>query len=70
MTSAVITSLGVGMLIHGDSNRSIRIKDLLNALVAGGVISGAASFYVTNPFLAIISGATSAILQYFFDNFL
>jgi hypothetical protein len=68
MGSAVITSIGVGMIIYGDNSQSIRAKDVLNAVVAGGVISGAASFYITAPFLAIIVGSISGLFQYLFDN--
>lgn len=56
------------MLVHGDNQRSLRIKDVLNGLLAGGIVNGAASFYITTPFLAVLIAVPAAILQYFFDN--
>jgi len=70
MGSAIYTSIGLSMLIYGDNLRSIRVKDVINALIAGGIANGAASSYITSPFLAIIIGTVSSIIQYFFDNLL
>lgn len=58
------------MLIHGDKSSCIRIKDIANSVVSGGIAAGAASFYITTPYLAIIIGTISGMLQYWFDNWL
>lgn len=70
MGSSVISSIGMSMLIHGDKSSCLRIKDITNAVVAGGIAAGAASFYITAPYLAIIIGTISGMLQYWLDNWL
>ena len=70
MGSAIYTSIGLSMLIYGDNFRSFRVKDVMNALIAGGITNGAASSYVTSPFLAITVGSVSSIIEYAFDNLL
>lgn len=44
--------------------------DLLNAQIAGGIASGAASYFATSPFQGVICGFVAAIFQYLFDNVL
>lgn len=68
--SAIISSFGTGLLIHGNQFNGIRIKDIMNSVVAGGIIAGPTSFYTTTPFLVIIIGSIAGIFQYLFDNFL
>lgn len=46
------------------------MMDLLNAQIAGGIVSGAASYYATSPFQGVLCGFVAAIVQYFFDNVL
>lgn len=46
------------------------MMNLLNAQIAGGIVSGAASYYVTSPFQGVLCGFVAAIVQYFFDNVL
>jgi hypothetical protein len=69
MGSAVVTSVGVTLLVGGDET-AIRVKDLVNAQIAGGIVSGAAAYYSSTPFLPLIAGVAAAVAQYFFDNFL
>lgn len=69
MASAIVTSIIIGMLVEGETYK-ISIRDTTNAIIAGGVTSGAASFYTTNPFLALLMGFVSAITQYFLSKFL
>jgi len=38
--------------------------------MAGGIIAGACSFYITLPIFAIILGCCAGITQYIFDYFL
>ena len=66
----MISSIAMSMLIHGDKSSCIRIKDIANSVVSGGIAAGAASFYITTPYLAIIIGTISGMLQYSFDNWL
>jgi hypothetical protein len=68
MGSSLMASICVSIMVNGDNSKTIRVKDILNAIVAGGIISGAASFYITSPFLAIIAGSISGSTQYLFDN--
>lgn len=42
----------------------------MNSIIAGGIAAGAASFYITTPYLAIIIGVFSGTFQYIFDNWL
>ena len=42
----------------------------MHAQIAGGVICGAASFYITIPILGIISGAIGGALQFIIENLL
>jgi hypothetical protein len=70
MGTAILTSIAVALLIHGDKITSIRLKDMLNAQIAGGIIIGAASFYTTTPYLGLIAGVIAGFTQYFFDNVL
>lgn len=64
MASAVVASAACGLFYKG----SFRVKDILNAVVSGGVISGTASYYITTPVLAVICGTVGAIFQYTLDN--
>jgi hypothetical protein len=68
--SSVISSIAMSMLIHGDKSSCIRTKDIANSVVSGGIAAGAASFYITTPYLAILIGTISGMLQYWFDNWL
>jgi len=68
MGSSMLSSFAISMLIHGDESSCIRIKDIANSVAAGGITAGAASFYITAPYLAIIIGSISGTLQYWFDN--
>lgn len=71
MGTAIATSVISGMLVHGDkAEGNLRVMDLLNAQIAGGIASGAASYYATSPFQGVICGFIAAIFQYFFDNVL
>jgi hypothetical protein len=70
MGSSTISSFGTGLLIHGDKSSGIRTRDVMNSVIAGGIISGAASFYITTPFEAIIVGSIAGISQFIFDNYL
>jgi hypothetical protein len=71
MGSAIVTSIALAMLIHGDNTENnVRITDILNAQIAGGIVSGAASYYMTTPYLGIITGVTGGACQYFFDNYI
>jgi hypothetical protein len=71
MGSAIITSIAVSMFVNGDNKiNGVRVKDVLNAQIAGGIICGAASFYITTPYLGLITGVVAGVTQYFFDNFI
>jgi hypothetical protein len=70
MGSSLMASTAISMLINGDNSRCIRTKDIMNSVPSGGIATGAASFYITTPYLALIIGIASGIFQYIFDNWL
>jgi ammonia channel protein AmtB len=69
MGSAVVTSISCFSFKYG-VEKGLRVKDILNGIIAGGVVCGSASFYITTPVLALICGATAAICQFIFEHFL
>ena len=36
----------------------------MNAVIAGGIITGTASFYIDRPYKALIAGCVAGIIQY------
>lgn len=63
MGAAIIGSIIVSCFING----TIIPRDLINAPIAGGIISGSASFFITNPVYALVvgfcGGAIQAVIQ-------
>ena len=59
MSSAITT----GIAFSSFSNGYLRIRDIQNCLIAGIVVGGSASYYVTNPGFSILMGGVAAILQ-------
>lgn len=59
ISASVLISTGGSIIVHGKPIA----RDLINGVVAGGVSSLSASFYITNPVWAMILGAASGILQ-------
>jgi hypothetical protein len=63
MGAGIVTSVAISLLASG---KLIRIRDVQNGLLAGMVVGGTASYYITNPAFAICCGFFGAIVQYFF----
>ena len=59
ISASVIISTGGSIIVHGKPIA----RDLINGVVAGGVSSLSASFFITNPIWAMILGSASGILQ-------
>jgi len=65
MGSAVITSISCFSFKYGLEG-GLRVKDILNGVIAGGIVCGSASYYITTPVLALICGSAAAIVQFIF----
>jgi hypothetical protein len=64
MGASLTTGLAVSLLING----SINARDLQNALIAGFVVGGTASYFITNPAFSIVCGFTGALFQPVFEH--
>jgi uncharacterized integral membrane protein len=66
MGAAVVGSVIVSCLINGH----LIIRDLIHSPIAGGIIAGSASFFITSPVYALVvgfmGGATQAFIQNYF----
>lgn len=66
--------LGMGASIAGAFctsifiNTDLIIRDIVNAPVAGGIVLGAASFFISNPVYSIVAGLTAGIVQTLIQN--
>jgi hypothetical protein len=47
------------MLINAKAN----IREIQNSLLAGAVVGGSASYFITNPSYSVVCGITAALLQ-------
>ena len=59
MGAALTTSFAMSFLIHN----SVNPRDIQNGLLAGAIVGGSASFYITNVAFSILCGIIAAILQ-------
>lgn len=41
---------------------------MMNGVIAGGVVCGSASYYITNPALALICGAAGSFVQFIMEH--
>lgn len=67
MGASLTTTIVIDMVINEDL---LRIRNIQNGLIAGAVVGGSASYYITNPVYAIICGFAAAFFQPAFDAFL
>lgn len=69
MASAVLTSASLPAILYGDKGGSrVRVRDIVNSLVGGGIACGAGS-PSGSPYLAMLVGLIASVLQYVFDNY-
>jgi len=59
MGAAIIGSIIVSCLING----YLISRDIIHAPIAGGIIAGSASFYITNPVYALVVGFMGGVIQ-------
>jgi hypothetical protein len=64
MAASVVGSLIVSIPI----NEQIIIRDILHAPIAGGIVVGSASSFITNPAYALLAGITAGIVQALIQN--
>jgi positive regulator of sigma E activity len=65
MGAGVIGSVIVSCIINGH----LIIRDLIHSPLAGGIIAGSASFFITNPVYALVVGFTGGATQAFIQNY-
>ena len=63
MGSAIVVGSAVSVLSHG----FVVVREVQDALVAGVVVGGSASYVITNPLFSVICGFTAAVLQPLFE---
>jgi hypothetical protein len=49
-------------------NGKIVIRDLVHSPIAGGIVTGSASFFITNPVYGIVAGFTGGLVQTLIQN--
>lgn len=64
MGAALIGSLITSLIFNGKLNP----RDLIHGPIAGGVITGSASFFITNPVYALVVGFTGGVVQALLQN--
>lgn len=64
MAAALAGSFCITVLINGE----IIIRDIVHAPIAGGIVVGSASFFITNPVYAIVAGFAGGVIQTFIQN--
>jgi hypothetical protein len=64
MSSSVMGAFCISNVI----NNSIILRDIIHAPIAGGIVVGSASFFITNPVYAIVAGFTAGSVQTLIQN--
>ena len=59
MGAGVVGSFCLSALIHGN----IIIRDIIHGPIAGGIVVGSASFFITNPVYALVAGFAAGAVQ-------
>ena len=49
-------------------NGIIIFRDLIHGIIAGAIVVGASSLYISNPIYAIVAGVTGGIIQTLIQN--
>lgn len=64
MGAALIGAYSISSIINGNPIG----RDMIHAPIAGGIVVGAASFFITNPVYAIVAGFTAGVVQCIIQN--
>jgi hypothetical protein len=64
MGASIIASYFVSSIING----SVIVRDVIHAPIAGGIVVGSASFFITNPAYALVAGFTGGAMQSLIQN--
>jgi hypothetical protein len=64
MSAGVFGAFSATTFING----RIVIRDIVNSPIAGGIVAGSASFFITNPVYAVIAGFTGGLVQTLIQN--
>lgn len=64
MGAAVVGSVIFSVLING----TVVARDLIHAPIAGGIIAGSASFFITAPVYTFVVGFTGGAIQAVLQN--
>lgn len=64
MGAAIIGALSTSVFVNG----SLVIRDIVNAPIAGGIVVGSASFFISNPVYSLVAGTTAGVAQSLIQN--
>jgi len=64
MAASLLGAYCISSLLNGN----VIVRDLIHAPIAGGIVVGSASFYITNPVYAMVAGFTAGIIQTLIQN--
>lgn len=64
MGSGLIGAMFISLLING----TLILRDALHGPIAGAIVVGASSLYITNPTFAFVAGASGGIIQSLIQN--
>lgn len=64
MGASIVGALCISILINTD----LVIRDIVYAPIAGGIVVGSASFFISNPVYSIAAGLTAGIVQALIQN--
>jgi hypothetical protein len=64
MGAAVLGALCLSSLING----FVIVRDVVHAPIAGGIVVGSASTFITNPVYVLVAGFTAGLVQAFIQN--
>lgn len=64
MAASVLGSYSISSIING----TVIVRDLIHAPIAGGIVVGAASIFITNPVYSFVAGFTAGMVQAIIQN--
>jgi ammonia channel protein AmtB len=64
MSSSVLGAFCISSLINGHTI----VRDILHAPIAGGIITGSASFFIVSPVYSLVVGFSGGAIQAFIQN--
>ena len=60
MGASITTSLSLSLFVN---NGTLNIRDIQNGLIAGAVVGGTTSYFITNYAFSLLCGVAAAIFQ-------